>query len=126
MEILRGNKELKTGIYYGLSSIESVAGIRPCVISVGWNPFYKNEKKTIEAHVMSSTLDDFYDARISLCLLGYLRDECNFGGLDELISCIRSDISLATEKIASHQLHYKYSSYAVDDTTGVAAWTTDI
>jgi riboflavin kinase len=127
MDLLEGDKDLKTGIYYGLSSVDSslVPGIRHCVISIGWNPFFKNEKKTIEAHVMSSGLDDFYDAKIRICLLGYLRDECSFESLDDLISCIRSDISMAADRIVGHVFYQQFALADVDESSGLANWRVD-
>ena len=127
MDLLEGSKDLRTGIYYGLSNVNSatVPGIRLCVISIGWNPFYKNEKKTIEAHIMSSDLDDFYDAKIRICLFGYLRDECSFESLDELISCIRSDISLAADRIAGHDLYQRLALAGIDESSGLANWRVD-
>ena len=69
---------LETGIYYGWTTLK---GTRyETVVSVGWNPFYKNEKKTVEAHLIYS-LDDFYGETITVELLGYLRQEANFNGL---------------------------------------------
>lgn len=113
---------LQTGIYYGWAILR---GTRyAAVVSVGWNPFYKNEKKTVEAHLLA-TLDDFYGEQLDLELLGYLRQEANFNSIgklrqfsrlhipaqsnkfwycsmcrsDELISCINSDIALSKERL---------------------------
>jgi riboflavin kinase len=73
-------ESLGTGIYYGMASLH---GQRyEAVVSVGWNPFYKNSKKTIEAHLLA-TLDDFYGSKMSLELFGYLRPEADFKGLGQ-------------------------------------------
>jgi FAD synthase len=48
---------------------------------IGWNPFYKNEKKTIEAHLLHKFDEDFYGANIKLVIYGYLRPEADFGSL---------------------------------------------
>ena len=103
------------GIYYGWITLNNQR--YASVVSVGWNPFYKNVKKTVEAHVLH-TLDDFYGEQVKLVLLGYLRDEYNFNGLgdhsissrvyytylliDELISCIQSDIKLTKIRLESN------------------------
>jgi FAD synthase len=47
IETLKGSQEVP-GIYYGLAQIEGNRNIFKCVVSVGWNPFYKNEKIAIE------------------------------------------------------------------------------
>eukprot|EP01035_Chromulina_nebulosa_P019365 gene19365-25232_t len=82
-------ESLDTGIYYGWTKLKGQ--IYPAVCSIGWNPYYKNEKKTIEVHLLT-TLEDFYGENITTLLCGYLRQEANFKSLGELISCIHSDI----------------------------------
>ena len=80
----------KLGIYYGWAKMNN-GDIHRCVVSVGWNPYYKNEKITIEAHLLTN-LEDFYGEKLSVLICGYLRDECNFTSLEDLISCINEDI----------------------------------
>jgi len=70
--------KFRTGIYYGWALLQG--NLYQAVVSVGWNPFYKNEKKTIEAHLLAQ-LDDFYGEVISLLLCGYLRDEMPFNNV---------------------------------------------
>lgn len=69
---------LDTGIYYGHAVLGGNQYI--AVVSIGWNPYYKNEKKTIEAHLLAN-LEDFYGERLSLTLEGFLRSEANFESL---------------------------------------------
>ena len=118
-------ESLKTGIYYGKALLRG--NVYDTVVSVGWNPFYKNVKKTVEAHLIAQ-LDDFYDEEISsklLCifnlytritftyftcitvvLFGYLRDETNFN-------------SLGKRLIYDINILFTYSSlcYCIYDTT---------
>lgn len=76
---------LRTGIYYGWCLLR---GYSYCtVVSVGWNPFYANEKKTVEAHLIADNIEDFYGETVSLLLFGYLRDEANFKSLGEVEPC---------------------------------------
>jgi riboflavin kinase len=45
VDLLSG--EVGTGIYFGWATVATSPGIvYPMVMSVGWNPFYKNEKKS--------------------------------------------------------------------------------
>ena len=97
-ELGESGESLPTGIYYGLACIKDREEVFRCVTSVGWNPFYKNEKKAIEVHIMH-TLDDFYGSRLSVKLFGYLRDETSFKSVEELISCINSDINISLQEI---------------------------
>lgn len=69
---------LDTGIYFGWTLLDNE--IYQSVGSIGWNPFYKNEKKTIEVHLLTE-LDDFYGKTIKVILCGYLRQETNFNSL---------------------------------------------
>jgi riboflavin kinase len=82
---------LQTGIYYGIGKVDGVE--HAAVVSVGWNPFYKNIKKTVEAHLLSK-LEDFYGKKMELTLFGYLRQETTFNGLGKIICikhCLLSD-----------------------------------
>jgi FAD synthase len=112
-------KNLKTGIYYGFACINptssasttspSLSPLPPtthlAVVSVGWNPFYDNEKKAIEAHlIVESELEDFYGEELRVLLCGYLRDETSFNGLEDLISCINCDIDRSKERLQSKNL----------------------
>eukprot|EP00607_Mallomonas_marina_P003324 CAMPEP_0182430074 /NCGR_PEP_ID=MMETSP1167-20130531/36654_1 /TAXON_ID=2988 /ORGANISM="Mallomonas Sp, Strain CCMP3275" /LENGTH=158 /DNA_ID=CAMNT_0024614711 /DNA_START=163 /DNA_END=639 /DNA_ORIENTATION=- len=97
-------EQFEPGIYFGWSVLHDK--IYQAVVSVGWNPFYKNEIKTIEAYLMSE-LDDFYGETIKILICGYLRQEANFSSLEDLISCIHSDINLTKDKL----LQDKHISY---------------
>ena len=91
-ELGEKGSDLNTGIYFGWAKLNEV--VYKTVVSVGWNPFYENKHKTIEAHLLHE-LDDFYNENLQVLLCGYLRDETNFNGVEELISCIKSDIAMA-------------------------------
>ena len=88
---------IETGIYFGWTELRGQ--VYPSVVSIGWNPFYKNEKKTIEVHLLA-TMDDFYGDTVKTLLCGYLRQEADFKGLDELISCIHTDIEKTRQNLA--------------------------
>ncbi|KAJ1670808.1 riboflavin kinase, partial [Spiromyces aspiralis] len=34
------------GIYYGWAQLETEGVVRPMVMSLGWNPYYRNEKRS--------------------------------------------------------------------------------
>ena len=40
-------KEFETGIYYGWAKVSNHGDVNKMVMSVGWNPYYKNEKKSM-------------------------------------------------------------------------------
>ncbi|KAB7505449.1 Riboflavin kinase [Armadillidium nasatum] len=91
-------KDVNPGIYYGLASVNKGPTYK-MVLSVGWNPFYHNEKKSLETHILHEFEDDFYGSVLKIILIGYIRPEKNFSSLDELITEIKSDISIAETKL---------------------------
>ncbi|KAL7447440.1 hypothetical protein ACHAXM_010757 [Skeletonema potamos] len=112
--------ELPTGIYWGYARIitsgdengqknnEHVSGreVYTTAVSIGYNPTYNNKEKTVEPHLIaesthpqrhaSSTgetlFGDFYDTTIVLSVVGYLRPELPFEGLEKLTEAIKKDI----------------------------------
>ena len=123
---------LPTGIYWGYarigdgddasssssdgSSMEGNLG-RTFItaVSIGYNPTYGNEEKTIEPHLIAPTdhpkrhssscnetlLQDFYGETIRLSVVGYLRPELPFEGLEKLTQAIKKDIADAERLGAS-------------------------
>ena len=63
------------------------------VMSIGWNPFFKNERKTVEPHLLHDFGGaDFYGEELRLVLCGYMRPELNFTSLEALVAAIHADI----------------------------------
>ncbi|XP_070536045.1 riboflavin kinase-like [Ptychodera flava] len=89
---------ITTGVYYGWACVDD-GDIHKMVMSVGWNPFYKNEKKSMETHILHDYQADFYGSTLSLVMIGYIRGEKNFNSLDELIQAIKSDIAEANAQL---------------------------
>ncbi|KAA0713724.1 Riboflavin kinase [Triplophysa tibetana] len=90
--------DINTGIYYGWARVGN-GDIHKMVMSIGWNPYYKNTKKSMETHVIHTFKEDFYGQILSVAMVGYIRPEKGFASLDELISAIRSDIEEAKTKL---------------------------
>lgn len=65
--------------------------------SIGWNPFFKNEKKTVEPHLIHSFDSDFYGQDMKVVFCGFLRPEKNFDSLEALKDAIRSDIETSND-----------------------------
>jgi len=113
---------LPTGIYWGYARIgDNEASSAPSpdategslgrtfitAVSIGYNPTYGNEEKTIEPHLIAPTdhpkrhssscnetlLQDFYGETIRLSVVGYLRPELPFEGLEKLTLAIKKDIT---------------------------------
>lgn len=66
------------------------------VMSIGWNPFFDDAKKTIEPWLLDETLpEEFYGAELRLTVCAYLRPEANFTTLENLVARIRRDAEVA-------------------------------
>ena len=93
-------------------SLPSINGVYKAAISIGYNPYYGNEDKTIEPHLIAPSdhpsrktsscqetqFADFYGSNIRLSIVGYLRPELPFEGLDKLKDAIKNDI-VETERL---------------------------
>lgn len=85
-------KNIETGVYFGWASVDS-KNVHKMVMSIGWNPYFKNEQKSMETHILHEFADEFYGKLLKVCIVGYLRPELNFSTLDELIIAIKKDIT---------------------------------
>ena len=75
------------------SSAAAGAAVYKMVMSVGWNPFFKNERKTVEPHLLHDFRGaDFYGEELRLVLCGYMRPERNYASLEALVAAINADI----------------------------------
>ncbi|KAG9045020.1 riboflavin kinase [Tulasnella sp. UAMH 9824] len=102
-----------TGIYYGYARVHPVIEesgkmgdcqgedleTYPMVMSLGWNPFYKNEKMTAEVHIMRDFKSDFYGQKLSVVVLGYIRPELDYTSREALIQDIETDKSVALKSL---------------------------
>ncbi|XP_015669957.1 riboflavin kinase isoform X2 [Protobothrops mucrosquamatus] len=86
--------DICTGIYYGWGCV-GTGDVHKVVLSIGWNPYYKNVKKSVETHIIHTFKKDFYGEILSIIIVGYIRPEQNFNSLDALITAIQHDIEEA-------------------------------
>ncbi|KAJ5934524.1 hypothetical protein N7466_004071 [Penicillium verhagenii] len=135
--------DLTTGVYYGVVALDpkefahehGLTGdveksteviLQPAVLSIGYNPYYKNTVRSVEIHIMPSLtepsptavpqpkfnrLPDFYDTRLNLLILGYIRPEFDYVSKDALIEDIRIDCEVARQSL----LREAYKRYLEDD-----------
>ncbi|GAP87094.1 putative riboflavin kinase [Rosellinia necatrix] len=82
------------------SSSSSSFQIYPMVMSIGYNPFYKNTVRSAEVHVLHAFGADFYGAPMRLLVLGFVRDELDYAGLEALVTDIRIDCDVARQSLA--------------------------
>ncbi|KAF2837456.1 riboflavin kinase, partial [Patellaria atrata CBS 101060] len=132
-----GHDDLESGIYYGwaalllppstspplasdisyetttTSSVEPQ--IYPMVMSIGWNPFYKNTVRSVEVHIIHEFAADFYGADIHLVILGYIRPEYDYVSKESLIDDIKTDIEVAKRSLGREAYErYKEDGYLRD------------
>ncbi|TIA93419.1 hypothetical protein E3P99_00149 [Wallemia hederae] len=90
-----------TGVYYGWAKVDGADDeqVHPMAMSVGWNPYYKNEKLTAEVHIMHDYKQDFYGKNMRVIVTGYVRPELDYSTLEALIEDIEFD-----KKVALHSL----------------------
>ncbi|EGI68145.1 Riboflavin kinase [Acromyrmex echinatior] len=69
------------------------------VVSIGWNPYYKNEKKSMEVHLLHKFQRDLYGEELKIIISGYIRPEKDFSSLDELVTEIKNDIAIAERQL---------------------------
>lgn len=91
-------EDIKTGIYFGFASVEKDQ-VHKMVMSIGWNPFYGNRKKSMETHILHKFDKDFYGEILKVIIVGYIRPEQDYKSLDALIEAINTDISTAETRL---------------------------
>jgi riboflavin kinase len=74
--------------------------IFPMVMSIGYNPFYKNTVRSAEVHVLHKFTADFYDVTMRLLILGFIREEKDYKSLEALIEDINFDCEVAKNSLA--------------------------
>ncbi|CAF3287738.1 unnamed protein product [Rotaria socialis] len=93
------------GVYYGWAKllIPDDNQVYKMVTSVGTNPFYNGEKKTMETHILHKFTKDFYGETVKIVLLGEIRKMTTFNSASELVDAIQNDISIANNKLDSEE-----------------------
>jgi riboflavin kinase len=68
-------------------------------MSIGYNKFYKNTGRSAEAHVLHEFGADFYGVEMRLLVTGFIREEKDYAGVEELIEDIRVDCEVARKSL---------------------------
>ncbi|KAL2069455.1 hypothetical protein VTL71DRAFT_14134 [Oculimacula yallundae] len=77
------------------SALDKGWRVYPMVMSIGFNPFYKNTVRSAEVHVMQKFEKDFYGAEMRVLLLGFVRKELDYVSLEALVEDIKMDIEVS-------------------------------
>ncbi|BDA50444.1 Pseudouridine-5'-phosphatase at N-terminal half [Coccomyxa sp. Obi] len=91
--------ETVSGVYCGWASIGKSPEVYKTAMSIGWNPYYKNEEKTAEPWLLHDFDRDFYGEELRVLVSGYIRPEANFSSLEALIARIHKDADVTREAL---------------------------
>ncbi|OWF36726.1 riboflavin kinase-like [Mizuhopecten yessoensis] len=89
---------IQGGVYYGWANVDNGPAYE-MVMSIGNNPYYNNEKRSMETHIIHTFSEDFYGSTLKTVMLGFIRPMKNFSSLDELVTEIHADILAARENL---------------------------
>ncbi|KAL4917473.1 riboflavin kinase-domain-containing protein [Aspergillus aurantiobrunneus] len=154
-------KELGVGVYYGVVALDPAtapssesptsgdgqgdddakAAILPAVLSIGYNPYYKNATRSIEIHILPSLtspsptapeeqtvrfhkLPDFYGTKLNLLMLGYIRSEYDYVSAEALIEDIRVDCEVARASLlrGGYRVYLEGDGEGGEKVKGERAW----
>ncbi|GMM30641.1 riboflavin kinase [Martiniozyma asiatica (nom. inval.)] len=68
--------------------------ILPMVMSLGYNPYFNNERKSCEVYIIHDFKDTFYGADMEIVICGWLRGELNYEGMEALKKDIQLDVDI--------------------------------
>ncbi len=102
-----------SGVYFGWAALHLPAGhsdysgekgvngfrVFPMVMSIGYNPFYKNTVRSAEVHVLHKFGGDFYGVEMRLLIVGFIREELDYSGLEALVADINMDCEVARRSL---------------------------
>ncbi|QAU52184.1 bifunctional riboflavin kinase/FAD synthetase [Corynebacterium pelargi] len=96
------------GVYAGLLTVTSQAPIEgdmeygvayPAAISVGHNPTFGDERRSVESFVIDREAD-LYGHTVEVAFVGHIRGMEKFDGVEELLEAMGRDVARAREIIA--------------------------
>lgn len=69
------------------------------VMSVGWNPYYKNTVRSVEIHILHEFGRDFYGHHLNILIAGHIRPEYDYVSVESLIEDIKMDIEVTRKSL---------------------------
>ncbi|KAG6036798.1 riboflavin kinase [Claviceps sp. Clav32 group G5] len=82
-----------------VSGIGPEPALFPMVMSIGYNPFYKNTVRSAEVHILHTFEADFYGAHMRLLIVGFIREEKDYVSREALIEDIEEDCQVARRSL---------------------------
>ncbi|KAG6080352.1 riboflavin kinase [Claviceps sp. LM218 group G6] len=113
---------IPSGVYFGYASLQNIPSshaestsssssaslgpgiglepaLFPMVMSIGYNPFYKNTVRSAEVHILHKFEADFYGAHMRLLIVGFIREEKDYVSREALIEDIEEDCQVARRSL---------------------------
>lgn len=104
--IIEGDNDsdsMKNPQIFEISNKQLISKVCFMCCSCGYNPFYNNQNKSLEVHIMADIGMNLYDATMRIAICGKIRDEKNYDSLEELKAAIDNDIKMSREKLQESQ-----------------------
>ncbi|RMZ75799.1 hypothetical protein DV738_g5294, partial [Chaetothyriales sp. CBS 135597] len=101
-EGLADHPDLKSGVYFGFVGLLTTEStyVYPAVLSIGYNPYYKNETRSVEIHILHHFVHyNFYSSPLNLLILGFIRPEYDYESVDALVADIKTDCQVAARSL---------------------------
>ena len=102
---------MENGVFFGWGAVEKSGDeVLPVVLSVGHNPHFADKAVTVEVHIVKKFTADFYGATMRILVLGKLRDQKKYTGVDALIEDIKNDVRTGIDNLGTEAaMAYKRS-----------------
>ncbi|MCJ1427064.1 riboflavin kinase [Sticta canariensis] len=117
-----GHDDLQSGVYFGWAGVSidehgrridtdsgatdvgtktQIGGVWQMVMSIGWNPFYRNTVRSVEVHIIPPQpfIHNFYGAHMNLLVLGFIRPEFDYESVEALVVDIELDIEVSKRSL---------------------------
>jgi riboflavin kinase len=121
-------KPMENGVYLGWAAVDEEGStgssstatgptfsphlqVFPMVMSVGFNPHFKDQSCTVEVHFIHKFPNDFYERTIRVLVCDQLRQMSAFTTLEALIQMINDDIAIARRRLDQEFARLKESEY---------------
>ncbi|KAH8857961.1 Riboflavin kinase isoform 4 [Schistosoma japonicum] len=75
---------VKNGIYFGWAKLNNTP-VYKMVMSIGWNPYFKNAKRSMEVHILHHFEENFYGDTIKLIAVKFSRPELDFPSISKFV-----------------------------------------
>ncbi len=94
---------LADGVYVGLASLGKFKR-HPALVFIGAPVTVGDNHRRVEAHLINIPNDDYYDQKLTVEVMEFLRPDQRFNSLDGLLVAMRADEVSAHEWFNTHEL----------------------